>query len=66
MRNRRACVVAIPDAYDPHILVDVLESFDDSPAAMQRSDGPVKLTPEAAAGYARAILKAVDACLGGH
>lgn len=65
-RNRRACVTAVQDAYDPHVLIDVLESFDDFPAAMQRSDGPVKLTPEAAAGYARAILKAVEECTEGH
>lgn len=61
-RNRRAFVTANPDPYNPTVTVGVLESFDDFPKAMQRSDGPATLNLSAAEGYAKAILKAVAEC----
>lgn len=60
--RRRASVEAIQDAYDPHVLVSVCE---DSTAG-EIAEMVVRLSPEAAAGYARAILRAVDECLEGH
>lgn len=60
--RRRASVEALQDAYDPHVLVSVCE---DSISGVV-DEMVVKLSPEAAAGYARAILRAVDECLEGH
>lgn len=60
--RRRASVEAVQDTYDPHVLVSVCEDLE--PGTV--SELVVRLSPEAAAGYARAILKAVDECLEGH
>lgn len=66
VRNRRAFVTAVPDPYQPHVLVGVLESFDDFPEVMQRPDGPAMLPPKIAIKYAQAIIEAAEACLEGQ
>lgn len=65
-RNRRAFVTAVPNPYEPHVLVGVLEAFDDFPEVMQRPNGPARLPPKVAIMYAQAIIKAAEACLEGQ